>query len=95
MDLTGCDDDGQTWDFNVPEKRDRAERLLEAQRPVLLIGTPMCTAFSNIQNLNKGKRDPKAIEAEIEKARMHPKWCCRLYRKQHERGAYFLREHSA
>lgn len=95
LDLTGHDDDGRPWDFNVPGKREKAERLLDAQRPVLLIGTPMCTAFSNIQNLNKHRRDPGVIAAEIEKARNHLKWCCHLYRKQANRGAYFLHEHPA
>ena len=50
----------------------------------------MCTAFSNIQNLNKAKRDPNVVAAEIEKARVHLKWCCHL---QVDRGAYFLHEH--
>ena len=50
-------------------------------------------AFSNIQNLNKAKRDPAVVQAEIEKARVHLSWCCRLYQKQIDRGGYFLHEH--
>ena len=96
LDLTGTDEDGGLpWDFNEPKKREKAERLIEAQRPVLLICTPMRTAFSNIQNLNKMKRDPKIVAAELGKAREHLKWCCALYKKQVERGAYFLHEHPA
>ena len=53
----------------------------------------MCTAFSNIQNLDKAKRDPKIVAAEIEKARVHLRWCCHLYQRQIDTGAYFLREH--
>ena len=61
----------------------------------MLICTPMCTAFSNIQNLNKAKRDPDIAAAEIARAREHLKWCCRLYQMQVSRGAYFLHEHPA
>ena len=46
------------WDFNDLAKCDEAEKLLDEQRPHLPIGSPMCTAFSNMQNLNKAKRDP-------------------------------------
>ena len=53
----------------------------------------MCTAFSHIQNLNKARRDPEVVRLEIVKARVHLAWCCRLYKKQVDRGAYFLHEH--
>ena len=53
----------------------------------------MCTAFSNIQNLNTAKRDPAVVKAEIQKAPEHFNWCCRLYQKQIDRGCYFLHVH--
>ena len=53
----------------------------------------MCTAISNIQNLNKAKRDPEVVEAEMSKARTHLAWCCRLYQKEIDRGACLLLEH--
>ena len=31
--------------------------------------------------------------AEKEAGRLHLRWCCRLYKKQVERGAFFLHEH--
>ena len=53
----------------------------------------MCTAFSNIQNLNKAKRNPENVAAEIAKARIYFTWCCRLCQKQIDRAACFLHEH--
>ena len=53
----------------------------------------MFTAFSNIQNINKAKRDPKVVAAEIEKARVHLAGCCHLYQRQIDRGGYFLHVH--
>ena len=46
MDLTTNDDEGNPWDFSLPHMRDKAERLLDLERPLFLIGSPMCTAFS-------------------------------------------------
>ena len=93
LDLTTTNSRGEPWDFNDPARREEAEKLIEEQQPQLLIGSPMCTAFSNIQNLHKAKRDPQIVAAEIEKARVHLKWCCKLYQRQIDRGAYFLHEH--
>ena len=93
LDLTTTNSKGEPWDFNGPAKRDEADKYLHGQRPHLLIGSPMCTAFSNIQNLNKAKRDPTIVAAEIERDRVHFKWCCHLYQRQIDRGAYFLHEH--
>ena len=47
FDITVDDpEDGQPWDFSVRSKREKAHRLLRDQKPILLIGSPMCTQFS-------------------------------------------------
>ena len=85
LDLTTTNSKGELWDFDDPVKRKEAEELLDEQKPQLFIGSPMCIAFSNIQNLNKAKRDPSVVAAEIEKARVHLKWCCHLYQRHVDR----------
>ena len=66
LELTTNDDTGQPWDFNDPRHRVRAEKLLDEQRPLLLIGSPMCAAFSGLQQIatnrpegSNGWRDPR------------------------------------
>ena len=49
LDLTENDVDGQPWDFNIKEKRDKAKRLISEKKALLVIGSPMCSAFSQIQ----------------------------------------------
>ena len=93
FDLTSNDSEGNPWDFSIPSQRRKAEAQIEKEKPVLLIGSPMCTPFSNIQNINRAKRDPRIVKEEIDKARLHLAWCCKLYRDQIARGAYFLHEH--
>ena len=49
LDLTTCDSDGRPWDFDDPEMRDRAWAKVVAEKPLFVIGPPMCTAFSTWQ----------------------------------------------
>ena len=58
LDLTVPDENGEPWDFSRPSMRAKAEKLLEAQAPMLLVGSPMCTVFSTWQLINNKKRDP-------------------------------------
>ena len=43
MDITTNDTDGRAWDFNVAEMRNRAARRVLKDKPLLLIGSQMCT----------------------------------------------------
>ena len=46
FDLTTNDpDNGFLWSYSTESKRDKARVLLREQKPYLLIGSPMCTAF--------------------------------------------------
>ena len=72
LDLTTVDEQGKPWDFNDPRQRYQAERLLDEQRPMLLIGSPMCTAFSRLQHIgtnrpegSKGWRDPAKMQENL------------------------------
>ena len=86
LDITASDD--------LPETCEKAERLLDAQKPALCTGRLMCMPFSNLQRINDPSRDPEFAAKEKAAGWRHLEWCCHLYRKQVERGAYFLHEHS-
>ena len=49
--------------------------------------------FSQIQAINKERRDPRDVERDIVAGRVHLDCCCMLYRKQMACGAHFLHEH--
>ena len=95
LDLTGPDENGEPWDFSRPSMRAKAERLLEAQAPTLLVGSPMCTAFSTWQFINNKKRDSKIVAAEKKAGLAHFSWMCKLYLKQAKAGRRFIHEHPA
>ena len=53
------------WDFTKAEDRERCRQYVRRTRPLVLIGSPPCTMFSRLQNLNWGKseeRDAKMHE---------------------------------
>ena len=57
LDLTTCDGSGTPWDFAIAERRRAAEQLLDEQEPMLLVGSPVRTAFSSWQCINNLNRD--------------------------------------
>ena len=87
------DENGEQWDFSKPSMRAKAEKLLDAQKPTLLVGTPMCTTFSTWQFMNDKKRDPNIVESEKKSGRVHLAWMCKLYPEQMLEGRLFLHEH--
>ena len=46
LDPTTADSDGAMWDFGFKVMRERAMKKPKDERPMLLVGSPMCTAFS-------------------------------------------------
>ncbi len=94
LDITYVDpDDGQAWNFDKKEKRDKALRMIRRQKPLFLIGSPMCTAWCTWQKLNAAKRDPVTVRRELVRAKVHLDFVIMLYKEQVEGGRFFLHEH--
>ena len=79
LDFTVNDEDGRPFNFNDKRQREKAERMLEDQQPFILIGSPPCTPFSQIQAINGERRDPNEVEKELIAGRVHLEFCCSLY----------------
>ena len=72
LDISVLDpDDGLPWIFDDPSKRTKALKMLRAQRPRLLIGSPMCKAFSILQGLNREQVGEVRFKEMLDKARVH------------------------
>ena len=95
MDLTTNDEDVQPWDFDRPEQRAKAKRRVTQEKPTILIGSPMCTAFCHLQNINFKRMDPERVRKILTRARLHLAFCCELYRIQVAEGRHFIHEHPA
>ena len=86
------------FDFDLLADRQRAWEILERDRPLLVIGSPPCTYFSMLQELNKHlhKGDPawlQRFDNNLQKAKRHVRFCCEMYEYQIANGKYFLHEH--
>ena len=95
LDLTTVEERGRPWNFDQKVMRDEALRRVREEKPLLLIGSPMCTAFSTWQRINDKIRDSAVCAAEKARAVEHLKFSVRLYREQLRNGRYFLHEHPA
>ena len=95
LDLTVTDDQGQPWDFSKHECREKARQLLHKTKPLLLVGSPMCTWFSLLQNLNKKHMSPEDWNKGYRRAVEHIKFVFEIYDIQMRSGRYFLHEHPA
>ena len=84
------------WDFTRQDHKLMAIAKIREERPNLLIGSPPCTYFSILQNLNLEIRNEdwrQNFYAEREKAADHVRFCVKLYRMQAAAGRYWLHEH--
>ena len=95
LDLTTSDDEGRPWDFDDPSQRAKAKAVVLEKKPQLLIGSPMCTAFSCLQALNWGRMSSGDKERMLQRARVHLHFCMKLYELQRQAGRYFAHEHPA
>ena len=93
LDLNTQDSDGRWWDFNNKEMRNRAVRRILTDKPLLLIGSPMCTIHSAMNNINHAKMPRQVVQERFEYARRHLQFATQLYQLQIQGGRYFLHEH--
>ena len=96
LDLTtNGPEDNMPWDFNKQDKRDKAEAMVKAKSSLLLVVSPMCSAFSALQRLNFPRMSAAKVKEVVEYGVKHLEFCMRLCRIQHDQGLYFLFEHPA
>ena len=93
LDITADQENGKPWDFDLVENRLKARKLYDEQRPALLVGSVICTAFSAFQAMNEQRRDPEVVQRERIRAMVHLRFVCGLCQMQLDEGRYFLHEH--
>ena len=88
-------EDGKPWDFNDPAKAAQANEIIEDTKPLLLIGSPMCAAFSQMDNINFSRMSEDDVNSTVEYGTRHLEFSLGLHRTQASNGLYFLHEHPA
>ena len=94
LDLTRVDPKtGEAWNLADKKVQSRVKKMIIEGKPMFVIGSPPCTAFSTMQNLSRGKRDPKIVERELEEGKEHIRFCIEIYILQIEGRRCFVHEH--
>ena len=94
LDLTTNDPETSApWDLSDGKVRNKVVKLIKDAKPFMIICSPMCTAFSQIQALNVERRDPGVVRRELESAKDHVRWTMKICATQVREGRYFLFEH--
>lgn len=52
------------WDISMEEHRQRADKYVDEEKPLVLIGSPPCVAFSQLQTLIPGSENKRQQLAE-------------------------------
>ena len=55
------------WDFRKIEDRRKAKEYADVFKPILLVGSPMCTMFSRLQSMSKLTEEKEAKWIEVSK----------------------------
>ena len=82
------------WSMSDEEQVEEVEQRVRDEEPVLLIGSPMCRAFSTLIELTQaGKPSEVELKSLVERCVTHLKFCFRMYATQRNVGRLFLHEH--
>ena len=73
--------------------RNKAARTVMQGEPLVIVGSPPCTDWSTIMNLNWHKMSPEEQKQRKKVAREHQEFCFRLCKIQIRSRRYFLHEH--
>ena len=85
--------DGTPWDFSKTSDRKEAIRYIKDNCPTWVVGSPPCTAFSQLQGLNFRKMSPERVQSILKEGRRHLHFVISLYKLQLNAGRHFLHEH--
>ena len=83
LDLTGRDPNSQKpWDLSDKKVQAKVKKLIRDTEPLFVVGSPPCTAFSQLQGLNKGRRPQAVIDKEFRAGREHIRFSLEVYAMQ-------------
>ena len=71
----------------------QALKYVKEKKPTWVVGSPPCTAFSQLQGLNFPKMDPDRVARIMKEAKAHLHFVIYLYHIQLAEGRHFLHEH--
>ena len=90
IDLTARRDDGQFWDLETREDRERLEQMQQEHQTELLIGSTPCISFRTLLYPCGTKKQTDRVQ---DQERQYTRACIEAYKRQLIMGRHFLHEH--
>ena len=91
LDLRTHKPDGTAWDFRRREDRDLAIHLVKTLKPLVVIGSPPCTAFSNWNtHLNFANMQAHKSDEIIQEGILHLRFVISIYKLHYDSKRCFL-----
>ena len=91
-----ADRNGRKWNFLLAADREMAKRMIQEEKPYLVIGSPPCTSFCAFnRKWNYRRMDPERVRQAIHEGNVLFKFALEIYELQMSEGRHFLHEHPA
>ena len=82
LDIKVAREDGEPWDLGKPKNQREAEAMVDKTAPRLLVGSPMFTMFSRMQNISYERMGRDVWDARMAAAEEHMRFAVKMYEKQ-------------
>ena len=90
------DRNGRSWNFLLEADRAEAKRLIQEEKPFIVIGSPTCTSCCTLnRHLNYRRMDPERVRQMKHEGDVLLKFAMEIYEMQLAEGRHFLHEHPA
>ena len=76
------------WDLSKKDTQNEVKKIIIDGKPFMVIGSPPCTAFWQLQGFNNFKRDPQVVEKELAEACAHIVFCFEMHEFQGKAGRF-------
>ena len=86
LDILINDENGKPWNFDDEAQRQKCKQKVRDEKPSMLVGSPMCTIFSTLQNLNRPKMGEAKWNAAWKYGLKHLLFAFELYEIQISSG---------
>ena len=84
---------GEKWDLLKPSHQKECLRIISQAKPDLIIGSPPCSWFSRIMQINWPRIPRHRRRRMMREARAYLEFSAKIYEDQHRKGKVFLHEH--
>ena len=93
LDFETEDSDGKLLNFSKSTTGARTMKNINRDKPLLIVGSPMCIDWSAMMNVNWPRMSAEEKARRMHEALKHLRFCVNIYKHQVSEGRYYVHEH--